>query len=188
MVWLCHEKPDAAKLSEEWEGWTGDSFIVDVTEFHDQQDIVTGFLEVFKYALKFSELPLEDNWQAFKDLSGKRLVDAFGCLHGVDVPDNPEDEIYDDLPYIELLYEYSKAGYQLRKYNGLNMQTGEIDPERVDIDDVMFNRDGYVKPEEPPKGAIYSLWSPSKAKEHQEGPPLAGRFHDVLEAEPDGGT
>src|SRR3546814_1097214 len=48
-------------LSEQWKKITGDSFIVDVTPFHDQDDVITGFLEVFKYAVKFSDLPLADN-------------------------------------------------------------------------------------------------------------------------------
>ena len=125
MVWLCHEKPDAFKLSEEWEHWTGDSFIVDVTEFHDQNDIVSGFMEVFKYALKFSELELEDNWHAFETLSNKRLVDSFGCLRGVVVSDDFTDGVIDDLPFIEMLYEYTKNGYSLRKLNRIDVETGE---------------------------------------------------------------
>lgn len=184
MVWLCHEKPDQAKLSQEWLEWTGDSFIVDVTEFHDQKDIVTGFLEVFKYALKFSELPLEDNWQAFEDLSKKRLVDSFGCLRGVEVPETL-DEVHDDLPFIEMLYEYSSAGYQLREYSGLNLETGEIAPVHVSVDDVIFNRDPYEKPDDQKNTPIYSLWSPVEVKASQEGPPLAGWLPASLEHEPD---
>jgi len=116
MIWLCHEQPDQAKLSEEWKDWTGDSFIVDVRPFHDQEDVVSGFMEVFKYALKFSELPLADNWDAFTTLSGKRLVDAFGLLRGVEVSDELTDEPLDDLPFIELFYQYlDKAGYSLMK-------------------------------------------------------------------------
>lgn len=116
MIWLCHEMPNQAKLSDEWRHLTGDSFIVDVRPFHDQQDVVTGFMEVFKYALKFSELPLADNWHAFEVLGGKRLVDSFGLLRGVDVPDDLTDEPLDDLPYIELFYQWmNRAGYSLMK-------------------------------------------------------------------------
>ena len=116
MVWLCHEEPDQAKLSREWESWTGDSFIVDVRPFHDQQDVVSGFLEVFKYALKFCELPLADNWEAFERLTGKRLVDAYGLLRGVEVPETLTDAPLDDLPYVELFYQWlNRAGYSLMK-------------------------------------------------------------------------
>lgn len=114
MVWLCHEEPDQAKLAEEWQAWTGDSFIVDVRPFYDQDDVVSGFLEVFKYALKFSELPLADNWDAWQTLSGKRLVDSFGVLRGVEVPDELTDEPLEDLPYVELFYRWmDRAGYGL---------------------------------------------------------------------------
>jgi len=116
MVWLCHEEPDQAKLSEEWHTWTRDSFIVDVRPFHDQQDVASGFAEVFKYALKFTELPLDDNWHAFETLSGRRLVDSFGLLRGVEVPENFADEPLDDLPYIELFYKFlPRSGYNLVK-------------------------------------------------------------------------
>jgi hypothetical protein len=116
MIWLCHEQPDQVKLSQEWKHWTGDSFIVDVRPFHDQQDVVTGFVEVFKYALKFSELPLADNWHAFEVIGGKRLVDAFGVLRGVEVPEELTDEPLDDLPFIELFYQWlDRAGYSLMK-------------------------------------------------------------------------
>lgn len=116
MIWLCYEQPDQAKLSEEWKHWTGDSFIVDVRPFQDQQDVVGGFMEVFKYALKFSELPLEDNWQAYETLGGKRLIDSFGLLRGVEVSEDLTDEPLDDLPYIDLFYQWlGKAGYSLLK-------------------------------------------------------------------------
>lgn len=117
MIWLCHETPDQEKLSKEWQDWTGDSHVVDVRPFHDQEDLVSGFCEVFKYALKFSELELSDNWDAFSLLSGNRLVDSFGLLRGVNVPDDLTDEsILDDLPYIELFYQYAeRRGYDLFK-------------------------------------------------------------------------
>lgn len=105
-VWLCEEEPDAFALSKQWHKITGDSFIVDVTPFHDQDDVVTGFLEVFKYAVKFSDLPLADNWEGFEKLAGKRLIASFGSFRGVEVPEDLTDEPLDELPYIEHLYRY----------------------------------------------------------------------------------
>ena len=112
-VWLCYEAPDASKLAQEWHGWTGDSYIVDVRPFHDQHDVAGGFAEVFKYALKFSDLPLADNWQAFLDLSNRRLVDSFGLLRGVVVPEELTDEPLEGLPYIDYLYRWFSSGYGL---------------------------------------------------------------------------
>jgi hypothetical protein len=111
MVWLCYEEPDAGKLSAEWLAITGDSFIVDVRPFVDQQDVLGGFLEVFKYAVKFSDLPLEDNWQGFLELSAKRLIFSFGEFWGVQVPESLSDEPLDDLPFVNLLFRYLDGGY-----------------------------------------------------------------------------
>lgn len=118
-IWLCHVPPDPVKLAEEWKHLTGDSFIVDVRPITEGKDgnIASGFVEVFKYALKFSDLPLSDNWEAFQTLSGKRLVDSFGVLRGIEVPDDLADAPLDDLPFIELFYKFvgGTAGYNLVK-------------------------------------------------------------------------
>lgn len=103
-VWLCTSAPDPEKLAREWREITGDSFIVDVTPFHD--DPVSGFMEVFRYALKFSDMEISDNWTAAQVLKSRRLVAAFGCLFGVKVPDKLEDEPLDGLPYVDRLYMY----------------------------------------------------------------------------------
>ena len=105
-VWLCEEEPDQELLAQDWKRITGDSFIVDVTPFHDQEDVISGFLEVFKYAVKFSDLPMADNWHGYQVLSGKRLIASFGAFRGVEIPEDLTDEPLDDLPYIEHLYRY----------------------------------------------------------------------------------
>ena len=111
-VWLAEEEPDKFELSKQWKAITGDSFIVDVTPFHDQEDVVSGFLEVFKYAVKFSDLPMEDNWHGYQVLAGKRLIASFGAFRAVEIPESLTDEPLDELPYIEHLYRYfAEAGY-----------------------------------------------------------------------------
>ena len=105
-VWLCQIPPDQDALSSQWKAITKDSHIVDVRPFHDGQDVVDGFLEVFKYAVKFSDLPLDDNWHGYQTLSRKRLIASFGSFRGVDVPDDLTDEGLDDLPYVELMYRF----------------------------------------------------------------------------------
>lgn len=103
MIWLCDSEPDQKALSGEWLGWTGDSFIVDVRPLHDP---VEGFMEVCKYALKFSDLEHADNWHAYEVMSGQRLIDSHGLMRGVEVPDDLLDEPLDDLPFVDLLYRY----------------------------------------------------------------------------------
>lgn len=116
MIWLCASKPDQKALSREWRDWTGDSYICDVRPLHDP---VEGFLEVCKYALKFSDLSLADNWHAYEVMSGQRLIDSHGVMRGVEIPDSLTDEPLDDLPFIELFYRYmGSAGYSFEKSSG----------------------------------------------------------------------
>jgi hypothetical protein len=109
-VWLCYDDPDQDQLRKEWLAITGDSFIVDVTPFHNQDDVVGGFLEVFKYAVKFSDMPLEQNWHGYEVLNGRRLVASFGLFRGVEVPESLTDEPLDSLPYWEHFYRYMPDG------------------------------------------------------------------------------
>ena len=109
MIWLCASEPSQEALSAEWHAWTGDSFIVDCRPLHDP---VEGFMEVCKYALKFSDLELADNWHAYEVMAGQRLIDSHGLMRGVDIPESLLDEPLDDLPFVELLYRYIVgAGY-----------------------------------------------------------------------------
>lgn len=113
-VWLCETPPDQEALSAQWKAITGDSHIVDIRPFHEGQDVVEGFLEVFKYAVKFSDLPLEDNWHGSQILAGKRLIASFGSFRGVEVPEELTDEGLDDLPYVEMMYRFVYGvGYSL---------------------------------------------------------------------------
>lgn len=105
-IWLCETPPDEVALSQQWKHITRDSFIVDVRPFHEGQDVAEGFLEVFKYAVKFSDLSLEDNWEGFQKLEGRRLIGSFGKFRGVEVPPELTDEVLDDLPFVEMLYRF----------------------------------------------------------------------------------
>lgn len=119
-IWLCHEKPDEFKLSEEWRAITGDSYIVDVRPL-DDADPVGAFCEVFKYALKFSDLDNPLRLHAYKTLRGKRLQDSFGELRGLDVEPDDGDDLLEDLPYIRRLFTFmGEAGYVELE------QTGEV--------------------------------------------------------------
>jgi hypothetical protein len=110
-IWLCKEAPDQQKLRDEWEYLTGDSHQVKVVPVSDPVD---GFLEVFKYSLKFGDLGLPENWHAYRVLSGERLLSSFGLFYGVDVPEALTDEPLDELPFFDLFYRFvSGAGYSL---------------------------------------------------------------------------
>jgi len=115
MIALCENPPLHADLSAEWKEITGDSFIVDIRPI-SQQDPVSGFIEVFKYAVKFSDQPCADTVHCWQVLKGKRLLESSGCFRGVDVPENLTDEPLEDLPFFELFYRFfGKDGYSLTK-------------------------------------------------------------------------
>ena len=112
-IWLCEDVPDPVRLSKEWNEVTGDSFIVDVRSIEEVD--ASGFIEVFKYALKFSEMTFEDTWSAFCILRGQRMVSSFGSFRGIHVSEEMIDEDHpEDLPFLELVYRYvQKVGYTL---------------------------------------------------------------------------
>jgi hypothetical protein len=110
-IWLCETPPDESKLKAEWENLTIDSHQVKVVPIVGEP--VEGFLEVFKYSLKFGDLALADNWEAYRVLTGENLLASFGCFRGVVVPEALTDEPLDDLPFIDLLYRYvTGKGYE----------------------------------------------------------------------------
>jgi hypothetical protein len=112
MVAMARQAPDEAWLASEWHAITGDSFIVDVRPI-DQDEPASGFLEVFKYALKFSDMEVEDTYAAFQVLKGRRLVGSAGRFRGIEIPEQLLDEPLDDLPFVDFLYRYFAGGYSL---------------------------------------------------------------------------
>ncbi len=110
-VWLCKSPPDASQLSVEWKQITGDSYIVDVRPI-SQADPVDGFLEVFKYAVKFNDQEPEDIWTAYKTLSGRRLIGSFGLFYGIPEPDDLHDDPLEGLPYIERFMQFIEGSYR----------------------------------------------------------------------------
>ena len=114
MIVLAENEPDQAQLAAEWRNITGDSYIVDVRPI-DRADHVSGFLEVFKYAVKFSDQPPADTVHAFRTLSGKRLLASAGCFRGVEVPDDLTDAAGDleGLPFVTLFYRFLAGRYSL---------------------------------------------------------------------------
>lgn len=116
MIALAETMPDADRLSREWHEITGDSFIVDVRPI-SQEDPASGFIEVFKYAVKFSSQEPADTVHAWLTLKGKRLLGSAGCFRGVVVPEELTDSVedLDGLPFVDLFYRYARgAGYALQ--------------------------------------------------------------------------
>lgn len=121
-VWLCSSPLDVAKLSEEWLGITGDSFIVEAHPLYGEP--VDAFAEVFKYAIKFGGLPLADNWHAYDALKGKRLVRSAGSLWGVEVPEELTDDELEDPMWVDVMYRYmhSSDRYEQTAVTGTSLK------------------------------------------------------------------
>ena len=114
MIILCASAPSQSALSAEWHRITGDSMIVDCRPITggESGDYSEGFMEVFKYAVKFSDLSLEDNWHAAQVLKGKRLLNSFGLFRGVEVPESLLDEPLDSLPFWDRFYRFIGGEYR----------------------------------------------------------------------------
>lgn len=110
MIVLGASQIDQQALSAEWHRITGDSMVVDVRPILG--DPSEGFMEVFKYAVKFSDLSLEDNWHAAQVLKGKRLLNSFGLFRGVEVPESLLDEPLDSLPFWDRFYRFMEGEYR----------------------------------------------------------------------------
>jgi hypothetical protein len=91
--------------------------------------------EVCKYALKFGDLSVENTWEAFKVLKGKRLSGAFGSLYGVKIPENLADDMPDDkdLPYLEMLYKFV---FGKHSYYDLTM-TRHVEPQALNSEKML---------------------------------------------------
>lgn len=114
MIALAEFQPDQVELAREWQAITGDSFIVDVRPI-SSDDPASGFIEVFKYAVKFGDQPHADTLHAFQTLRGKRLLASSGCFRGVVEPEGLLDdcEALEGLPFVTLFYRYLRGGYSL---------------------------------------------------------------------------
>ena len=131
---------DQEHLSETWHEITGDSFIVDIRRVKKdkQYGYSNAAAEVCKYALKFGDLSVENTWEAFKILKGKRLSGAFGSLYGVKIPENLADDMPDekDLPYLEMLYRFvfgKKSYYDLEMTRHVEPQTTDRQSEEEEL-------------------------------------------------------
>ena len=127
------------ELSREWRQLTGDSHNVDVTpiDMSSEKSRFSAICEVFRYAMKFGEMAVEDQVHAYEVLKGRRLVRSFGSLRGVVIPEDNHDSIEEALelqPYVDLVYHYSqKAGYFLTDVTDTgDMLTAPLKPKETE--------------------------------------------------------
>lgn len=104
---------EGSQLRADWHAVTGDSFITHASPIlPTEQGTAEALCEVLKYALKFSGLPLEQNFEASVTLAGSRMLGSSGVFFGLDLP--PGDDLNDeaeDGPYIRFMMRYASKGY-----------------------------------------------------------------------------
>lgn len=124
-VVLLEDWIDRDALVAEWEAITGDSRIIWIERIGKglgalvdsggnlSPKVASAFVEVAKYAVKFSDLTTAKNWEAFQVLRGKRLQGSFGAFRGVQVPESLLDDLLANEPYLELVYRFNGNAYDL---------------------------------------------------------------------------
>jgi hypothetical protein len=104
LLLLSEDVIHESEIKKEWKSITKDSQIAYCSVKDD--DDKTVFVEIFKYALKFSEMAFDDNFLAWQTLRGRRLMGSFGEFRGLDVEKGDTELGLKDEPYLELFYRY----------------------------------------------------------------------------------
>lgn len=163
MILLVDDWIDRDKLSDQWLAITGDSYIVDVRRVKpskvetdaidvgkNKEDYSEGFMEVFKYAMKFTELTHYQIWIAHETLSptGRltRLQGSIGLFRGVEVPNTMTDDVItDDAPFMLILYHFLKgSGYSVQFMR--DVPFGEVSIDNLGDALSEYNESGEVLP------------------------------------------
>ena len=113
---------------------TRDSHQVDARyiDMESEKSRFSSICEVFRYALKFGEMEIEDQVHAYKVLHGQRFVFSFGDLHGVPEPKSDNDTVEAALallPYIDIVYKYIDAtGFTFYETTDLGKPEKKVKP------------------------------------------------------------
>jgi len=113
MMVLHRERFDWQALKDEWLKITGDSHVVNCAPAKHPDQPELDFLEICKYAVKFSDMGKDDLLQAYLVLSGRRMLFSLGEFRGVKVPESLNDEDLQGLPFIDLFYGFFQGVYNL---------------------------------------------------------------------------
>jgi hypothetical protein len=103
------EMLDYKKIRDEWKEVTKDSLMMECRLIPESK-VLDSFVEILKYATKFSELSFEDNIEAYRVLSRRKLVGSFGEFRGLKIDEN--GEIEDLGAFVELFYRFMGKMYE----------------------------------------------------------------------------
>lgn len=114
LLLLSEKQIRPTSLSKEWEKVTGDSKIVYCKQAHESRQ---SFAEIFKYALKFSDMDFADNYHAWETLQKRRLCGSFGDFRGLEITKDDKTDLPEE--FIELFYRFDGYKYALSDKNRL---------------------------------------------------------------------
>jgi len=118
-VLLSEKAIDRAELQKEWQSLTNDSFIVYCKEITQGEATKDALVEIFKYAMKFSEMEEADTVFAWETLRGRRLTGSFGAFRGLDIDDDEADK-YEGVEYEEVFYTFLNHKNYKRTYRTIH--------------------------------------------------------------------
>lgn len=98
---------EVSAMRAEWKRITGDSHVCEAHPVWGEP--AEAFCEVFKYALKFSEMSHHRTWEAAQTLARQRLLFSLGNFRGVEIPEELTDDALDG-QWVEYFYRYLGGG------------------------------------------------------------------------------
>lgn len=104
---------EISQLRQDWHAVTGDSIITHAEPL-DMANPHKSVCELVKYSLKFADLSIPDQVDAYFALKGRKLIECSGALRGVELPE--EDDLLDDVlkgEYFDYLYRWHGEAYTL---------------------------------------------------------------------------
>jgi hypothetical protein len=100
--------------------------LIDEGKPHDEivDQISSDCLEVFKYALKTTQLEYADRYEAAGILHGRKLVRPFGSMHGFKMPDDCTDDLsrYEGQPFLDRVFRYLNGRFLEGTYHAYPRQ------------------------------------------------------------------
>jgi hypothetical protein len=104
---------EVSQLRQDWHDVTGDSIITHAEPL-DMSNPHKSVCELVKYSLKFADLAIPDQIDAYETLRGRKLMECSGSLRGVELSE--DDTLLDDLltgKYFDFLYRWHGEAYTL---------------------------------------------------------------------------
>jgi len=116
---------DISLLLEKYSGNGSYRHTVNSINIKKEDDLIRSLQEIFKYALKFSDLNNEDLAIAYFSTEGKRLLATSGSLRGIKFDVTLKEEDRADILFYEVLYSYASGQFGFGKEDQGNIRKGK---------------------------------------------------------------